>query len=138
MKTALAFPRPAAPISEHHQIPAHQRRSKRARDLAKRLTKLVAAFPEFRAILKDPLELLRDQANRTPENDRVLVLRAIHVGAWTIDDLRTETRLARPELQRLLDGLLAANIIITGTRKERNTTGGRPKLLYLPAPNFQP
>lgn len=138
MSTLIAFPRPAPSVSTSAPNHAHQRRCKRARDLAKRLSKLVISYPEFRAILEDPLEHLEHQASRTPESDRSLVLNAIHTGAWTIKEICNETRLARPELQTILDALVAAKIVIIGKRKEKNPTGGPPTLLYLPAPNFQP
>ena len=114
-------------------------RQQRARILIKRVTRLAGQFPEFGRLVDCFLDDLEHQANRTPETDRQLVLSAIHHGAWTMEDLESETNLTRAEIQRILDALLAARIIIDGGRhNEKNSNGGRPKRLYLPAPNLIP
>jgi hypothetical protein len=112
--------------------PTHHNRRQRAKALARRLKKLAQNFPEFSPILADPLFFLKTHS------DRALVLHAIHDGAWAMEDLRRETKLPRGEIQKLLDALVAAQIIITVASKEKNPVGGRPKILYLPAPNLHP
>jgi hypothetical protein len=130
-------PRPDSPpiLTTTH---AHNRRRERGRRLIARLAKLVATFPEFRTALLESIDLVQYEINRCPESDRQSVLHAIHLGAWTIDEIREETRLTRAELQKHLDQLLALNTIIRKESQEKNKFGGRPKILWLPAPNHQP
>lgn len=117
---------------------ANDRRRERGRRLLARLAKLSSSFPEFRSALTESLDLIKHEINRCPESDRQLILHAIHLGAWTIEDLKAETRLTRAELQTHLDQLLAVNTILRKESQEKNKLGGRPKILWLPAPNHQP
>lgn len=120
------------------QSNGNTRRRKRARTLAARIRKLIESFPEFRAVLDESLLLVQQQIERNPESDRQIVLAAIHLGAWTIDELLEETRLTRAELQKILDDFLANHVVLRKESQEKNTLGGRPKILWLPAPNHQP
>jgi len=110
----------------------HQIRRQRARALAKHLATLARHFPEFQHLIEDPLLLLQHQSNRA------LVLHAIHMGAWKVREIQTETKLPLTEIQRLLKTLVESKIIFTTTRKDQNEEGGRPTVLYLPAPNSHP
>ena len=129
--------RPHAPpvIATTH---ANDRRRARGRRLLARLAKLASSFPEFKNALAESLDLVQLEIDRCPESDRQLVLHAIHLGAWTIDEIMDETRLTRAELQKHLDQLLALAIILRKESQEKNKLGGRPKILWLPAPNHQP
>lgn len=70
----------------------------------------------------------------TPQQQS-FILNAIHLGAYTIKELMDESGLTRPRLQLILDHLVTSRIVITAPR--RNSIGGRPELLYMPAPNTQ-
>ncbi len=117
---------------------SYARRRKRGQLLVGRLKKLSSSFPEFRDYLAESLELIQEQIDRNPESDRQLVLSAIHLGAWTIDDLKHETKLSRGELQKILDAEHAKKIILKKESQETDKLGGRPKILWLPAPNLEP
>ncbi len=117
---------------------AHARRRQRGRRLLARLSNLSSNFPEFRTALAESHDLIQQQIDRCPDTDRRLILAAIHLGAWTIDELGDETKLTRAEIQKILDQLLAAKTILRKESQEKNKLGGRPKILWLPAPNYQP
>ena len=136
METENALRPPSPPvITTTH---AHERRRQRGQQLLARLAKLASSFPEFRAAIGESLDLVKHQIDRSPESDRQFILSAIHLGAWTIDELRDETKLTRAEIQKHLDELLAANTILRKESQEKTKLGGRPKILWLPAPNHQP
>jgi hypothetical protein len=117
---------------------AHRRRQRRALRVIERLDRLCSDYPEFRRILEDPIDLMKHEAKRTPASDRQLILNAIHTGAWTMKDIQDEVKLSRADIQKHLDQMLAAGIIIEGHRNEKNENGGRPTGLWIPAPNVIP
>jgi maltooligosyltrehalose synthase len=135
MQTETTIRPQAPPVSTTH---AHDRRKKKGRTLLARLLKLSSDFPEFRAAIGESLDLVKHQIERCPESDRQLILHAIHLGAWTMDELTDDSKLTRPEIQKILDGLLVTKTVIRKESQEKNKLGGRPKILWLPAPNYQP
>lgn len=126
---------PPLPTTSTH---AYDRRRKRGQRLLARLSRLSSDYPEFKTALRESLQLVTLQINRCPESDRQLILHAIHLGAWTIEELTDETKLTRVEIQRILDELLAAKTIIKKVPQQKPAFRGRPKTLWLPAPNYQP
>jgi len=123
-----------SPSDSANSTAGADRRRRRAQLLISRLNRLADSYPEFRRSLDGAIEDLQTQTNRTPESDRALILSAIHLGAWTVDELLDEVGFSRPETQTILDELLAANVIFVSQRNEGDRLGGRPKKLYMPAP----
>mgnify|MGYP003289906523 CR=1 FL=1 len=120
------------------QTPAHDRRRRRAQTLRSHLVRLMESFDEFRSILESAIEEVDREAKRNPTTDRDLVLNALHCGAWTVDELLEETKVTRPELDRILKDLIAAEIIFSKPSRRPNPKGGRPAILYFPVPNTVP
>lgn len=110
-----------------------KRRRERAERVIVRLNRICKDFPEFRRIMLEPIEQMHEQAERTPETDRQLVLAAVHLGAWIVNEIQSETNLSRRQVQRHLDNLVENKIVITTTRPADGREG-RPETLYLPAP----
>lgn len=134
-ETALQTAAPPLPKATTH---AYDRRRKRGQRLLAQLSRLSSDYPEFKTALRESLELVTHQINRCPESDRQLILHAVHLGAWTIEELTDETKLTRVEIQRILDDLHAAKTIIKKVSQEKPALRGRPKILWLPAPNYEP
>lgn len=111
---------------------SHQVRRQRAQALAKHLETLSSHYPEYAHLIQDPLLILEQQTQRA------LVLHAIHEGAWTIEEIQRETRLPRQKVRTIIEALVQASILFTTSRKHRDEDGGRPVLMYLPAPNSHP
>ena len=114
---------------------AHERRQESGKKLVARLKRLCSSFPEFKSALSESVELVTAEITRNPEGDRELILHAIHCGAWTMDELKEESGLTRLAIQKILDELERAGIIVRSVRKEsENSLGGRPKILWIPTP----
>jgi len=135
MQTETAARQPGPPVPTTN---AYDRRRKRGQRLLARLSRLSSDYPEFKTAIGESLDLVTIQINRNPESDRQLILHAVHLGAWTIEELVDETKLTRVEIQRILDELHAAKTILRKVSQEKPALRGRPKILWLPAPNHQP
>ncbi|MEP6743428.1 MAG: hypothetical protein ABJB61_13095 [bacterium] len=112
-----------------------KRKTRHALELIDWLQPLRLAYPEFDGILAGAIEDLQHEAKRNPEADRQLVLSAIHLGSWTIGDLLLELPMKRKPLQTILDHLVVKEVVIKSVQDSRDDLGGRPTILYLPAPS---